>query len=204
MWILTKKKRGAKVCREDKTRSGAKSAAGQRPRAGFAQSEGLRRWASRPLRNVTARSVEQRSAERIRPAAEQTDRRPRRGRRPACAVGGAYPLCAQTFAERDTKKRGAPGCKQVKTGAAQNLRRGQRPQSGFCRVGRLKLFAPSPVRNVTARSVERRAANRSRRERQALTAGSALPLPAVPRSPPLSAAATPLPQGSDPAPAGRR
>ena len=204
MWILTKKKRGAPGCKQVKTGAAQNLRRGQRPQSRFCRVGRLKLFAPSPVRNVTARSVEQRSAERIRPAAEQTDRRPRRGRRPACAVGGAYLLCAQTFAELDTKKRGTPGCKQVKTEAAQNLRRGQRPQSWFCRVGRLKLFASSPVRNVTPKSVEHRAANRSRRERQALTAGPALPLPAAPRSPPLSAAATPLPQDSDPAPAGRR
>ena len=112
---------------------------------------------------MTARSVEQRSAERIRPAAEQTDRRPRRGRRPACAVGGAYPLCAQTFAERDTKKRGAPGCKQRLRRERRKICGGAKgPRANFAQSEGLILSASSPVRNVTARSVEQRSAERIR------------------------------------------
>ena len=118
MWILTKKKRGTPGCKQIKTGAAQNLRRGQRPQSRFCRVGRLKLFAPSPVRNVTARSVEQRSAERIRPAAEQTDRRPRRGRRPACAVGGAYLLCAQTFAERDTEKRGAPGCKQIKTGAA--------------------------------------------------------------------------------------
>ena len=49
-----------------------------------------------------------------------------------------------------TKKRGEPGCKSAKTGAERNGQRGQRPRRTFCEVGRLRAFAPSSVRSVTA------------------------------------------------------